>query len=473
MNPKLILAGLAVLLSAGTPAAPLLDEGLRAGAAKVDITPEQPCQLCGYALRTELSTGVHDPLSARALAFEQGSQRLVLLSCDLIGFYGGTAEHLRQAICDAAKLRPEELFLAGIHTHSAPTLALDPAKAHANNVAYTQALEAKLIGVVQNALASLQPATIGVGSGASPAGINRRQRVAGPGGKPRIQLGRNPGGGTDPEVQVLQVRARKDDRRLAILFAYATHSTSLGAKNLAISGDVHGLTEQFVENHLGEGVIVPGFAGASGDIDPWFRVLPFFKTGNGWISEPVLLGTFLGEEVVTTADTIRQDPAKVPLQSSIKTVELPTKPGTEFTDYTRRTMTISVARIGEVAIAGFSGELFHEIGKAIKAASPFSRTLILTHCNGGSGYLVTKDAYAEGGYEVKATAFAPEAAGMVVQEATALLAQLRGPAEALPLPGAPAIAEPPTLRTPQAGPGKDSSLRPPLAPIPPSGPSRQ
>lgn len=410
---------------AASPIAPGQDEGLRAGIAKVDITPSQPCMLCGYASRTALSTGVHDPLSARAIAFERSGKRFVLVSCDVIGFYAGTAEHMRRAICDAAKLDPSELFLGGIHTHAAPTLTLDAAKVHPNNAAYTEALCAKLVKLVQDALARLQPVTIGAGSGASPVGINRRQAVTGKDGQTQIRLGRNPGGSTDPEVQVLQIRAREGDRLAALLFAYATHSTSLGSKNLVVSGDVHGLAEQFVENHLGGGVVAPAFAGASGNIDPWFRVLPELKTGNGWIPEPVLLGTMLGQEVVTTASGIRQSTPDGPIHSLVKTIELPVKPDLKLTDYTRNTMTLSVARIGDVAFAGLSGEIFHEIGRAIKTASPFPHTFILTHCNGGSGYLVVKEAYAEGGYEVNATPFAPEAAGIVLQEVASLLAQLR------------------------------------------------
>jgi hypothetical protein len=65
-----------------------------------------------------------------------------------------------------------------------------------------------------------------------------------------------------------------------------------------ISGDVHGLAEQFIERYFDGKLLAPGFAGASGDIDPWYRVLPGFETKNGWIPEPVLLGTLLGEEVV-------------------------------------------------------------------------------------------------------------------------------------------------------------------------------
>ncbi len=75
--------------------------------------------LSGYSSRKSLSQGVHDPLSARVIAFEQGGKRLVLVSTDLIGFYDGSGEVIRKAIAEACHLQPEELFLAAIHTHSA------------------------------------------------------------------------------------------------------------------------------------------------------------------------------------------------------------------------------------------------------------------------------------------------------------------------------------------------------------------
>src|SRR5438874_1367400 len=52
-------------------AAPSLAAELRAGFARIDITPTTPVMLAGYASRKELSQGVHDPLFARAVAFEQ------------------------------------------------------------------------------------------------------------------------------------------------------------------------------------------------------------------------------------------------------------------------------------------------------------------------------------------------------------------------------------------------------------------
>src|SRR5207249_2915219 len=69
---------------------------LRAGTARVDVTPAKPVLLGGYASRKEPSKGVHDPLSARVLAFERGGRRLVLVSLDNLGFYNQTAEPLRR-----------------------------------------------------------------------------------------------------------------------------------------------------------------------------------------------------------------------------------------------------------------------------------------------------------------------------------------------------------------------------------------
>ncbi len=73
---------------------------LRAGTAKIDITPQKPVKMAGYAGRKDLSDGVHDPLSARVVIFENDGQRLVLVSTYLIGFYNATAETLRKAIME-------------------------------------------------------------------------------------------------------------------------------------------------------------------------------------------------------------------------------------------------------------------------------------------------------------------------------------------------------------------------------------
>ncbi|MBM3883052.1 MAG: hypothetical protein FJ387_25605 [Verrucomicrobia bacterium] len=402
--------------------------GLRAGLAQVDITPSQPVTLAGYASRKDVSQGVHDPLAARAIAFEERGRRLVLVSADNLGWYNGVAEPLRRALIEGCGLEPAELFLCATHTHSAPTLTLDAAQGHSHNVAYTQELQRKLVAAVRAALDGLAPVQLGVGVGSSPVGVNRREVVRDAAGQTRVVLGRNPSVLTDREVQVLKLSRPADAELVGAVYAYATHSTALGPRNYLISGDVHGLAEQFVERYFGRGMIAAGFAGASGDLDPWFRVLPGFNTTNGWLPEPVLLGTMLGEEVAHVLDGIRTEAGSGPVSARFKVLELPGKPRGVAGSSARSEpapFTLSAGRVGELALVGLGGEVFNEIGAAIKAASPFPHTFILTHCNGADGYVPTRASYASGGYEVTSSPFAPGADEQLAAAAIELLRELR------------------------------------------------
>jgi neutral ceramidase len=405
---------------------PISAEGLRAGIARADITPDKPVTLAGYASRINFSQGVHDPLSARAVAFEQGGKRLVLMSVDVCGFYNDTAEPLRQAIIDRCQLQPAELFLCATHTHSGPALGLDPAKARSNNVEYTRSLQSKLADLGRQALDRLAPVQVGVGSGASPVGANRREVTRDNTGTTRIILGRNPSVLTDREVQVLKLTTPERNELAGAVFAYATHSTSLGPRNYMISGDIHGLAAQFVEKYLA--IVTPVFAGASGNIDPWYRVLPGFNATKGWIPEPILLGTLLGEEVVHVLNGIQKPATNVTIKTAIKTTNLQGKsrgeiegPSAELT----APFVITVAAIGDIAFVGLGGEVFTEIGQTIKKASPFPHTFVFTHCNGAAGYLPTRASYPEGGYEVQSSSFAPGADEQLAADVRRMLVELR------------------------------------------------
>jgi len=399
---------------------------LRAGFARIDITPTQPVMLEGYASRKELSRDVHDPLSARAVAFEQDRQRLVLVAVENCGFYNSTAEPLRSAVLKASGLKPAELFLCATHTHSAPALGFESPKSHTNNVQYTQWLGGRLVDVVSRAIANLSPIEARVGSGSSPVGANRREVTTDNEGKSKVILGRNPTLMTDREVQVLGLARPGESNIAGLIFAYDTHSTSLGPRNNSVSGDVHGLAAQFLENYYGPAVIATGFAGASGNIDPWYRVLSGFKTNNGWIPEPILLGTLLGEEVVHVVDGMRTNVTNVTIRTAAKTITVPGKSGDEeSTTGATASMLITVARLGEIAFVGWGGEVFNEIGKAVKEKSPFGYTFVFTHCNGAAGYLPTTSSYPAGGYEVQSSHFAPGADEVLIRETLSLLRELK------------------------------------------------
>jgi len=424
-NLAVVLA-ICLFLAASSVPAKSGERVLRAGTAKIDITPEKPVKMAGYASRTELSQGVHDPLSARVVAFENNGKRLVLVSTDLIGFYDGTADYMRKAILDEFKLEPSELFLTAIHTHSAPSPTINKEKGHPNNVEYTENLKGKLTEAIRSALSNMGPVNVGCGVGYCPIGANRRELNISPSGQSSIRLGRNPYGPTDKEVLVTKL-AKPDGDAVAALFDYATHATCLGPKNYAVSGDVLGLAEQFVEKILGEGKIAPAFAGASGNIDPWFRVLPAFNNEPGWIPEPVLLGTMLGEEVVHVYRAIETVRGGGEINTAFTILKLPSKPSDETAakkDLPPTPLAITVGRVGEVAFVGIGCEVLTEIGMAIKSASPYKNTFVIAHCNGAAGYLAPGHLHIEDGYEIRTSPFAPAAADIVVKQAVAMLHKL-------------------------------------------------
>ena len=91
---------------------------------------------------------------------------------------------------------------------------------------------------------------------------------------------------------------------------------------------------------------------------------------------------------------------------------------------TSLTIEVQAIRLGACAMVGVPVEPFAAIGAQVKALSPFATTFFSGYTNGVEMYLPTADAYPEG-YEVWMTPFAPEAAGLTVEESLALLSELR------------------------------------------------
>ena len=81
-------------------------------------------------------------------------------------------------------------------------------------------------------------------------------------------------------------------------------------------------------------------------------------------------------------------------------------------------------RIGPLAFIGVPLEPFIELGLAIEARSPFATTFVSGYTNGYRNYLPTEAEFARGGYEVDIASFRPEAAGIFVETAVAVLREL-------------------------------------------------
>lgn len=87
---------------------------------------------------------------------------------------------------------------------------------------------------------------------------------------------------------------------------------------------------------------------------------------------------------------------------------------------------VGVLRIGDMALVLTNGEIFSEIGAAVKKASPFKVTFFCGYGSGlGGGYMPTRAEYAYGSYEVDGTPYGPGAAEKMVEECISLLNSVR------------------------------------------------
>ena len=71
------------------------------------------------------------------------------------------------------------------------------------------------------------------------------------------------------------------------------------------------------------------------------------------------------------------------------------------------------------------GEVFVDLGLAIKGASPFGATLVIELAHDAPGYLPTRKAFAEGSYETVNSRIAPGGGERMVENAVRLLHQLK------------------------------------------------
>jgi hypothetical protein len=78
----------------------------------------------------------------------------------------------------------------------------------------------------------------------------------------------------------------------------------------------------------------------------------------------------------------------------------------------------------DLAWVGLPGEIFVELGKTIKLASPFRQTIIAELANGSLGYIPDRKAYPQGAYEPISARMAAGSGEKLVDAASAMLVEV-------------------------------------------------
>ena len=85
---------------------------------------------------------------------------------------------------------------------------------------------------------------------------------------------------------------------------------------------------------------------------------------------------------------------------------------------------ICAIAVGDMVFASFPGEPFTEIGRQIKASSPFALTIPACCANGYEGYYPMQTAFSEGGYEALSSSYVEGTAEMLIAGSVEIIKSL-------------------------------------------------
>jgi hypothetical protein len=373
----------------------------RLGVITINITPLTPVLMSGYAARTTPYTGINDSLYASALFFTDEKTKILLITADLIGFSHEFVNDLKKTISGRINAPVENIVITAVHNHGGPVTRTYETDVPESVINYVNDLKEKLVTAAVTASKKAVPFRLGVGKGTCNMNINRRQLYA----DGMVWLGKNPDAPCDHDVTVVKMEDMNNNL-MAVLVNWPCHGTAGGQENYKITADWPGAAARYIKKQAGHDIVVAVTAGASGDINPIYGPGDSFRDIEG-------TGFLVGTEAWKAMVSVKTFPV-YSINTANTSITFPgkTRDKDNFPQKTHEKgpdidIMLTGLKIGNLVITGISGELMNEIGMEVKKQSPYNYTLIVTHCNGSSGYICTDKAYTEGGYEPRTSRLMP------------------------------------------------------------------
>jgi len=408
---------------------------MRIGFAKSGITPRIGVELAGFGpFLLRRSVGIRDPLWARAMAVEQGGDRLVVVACDLIGVSPDVTAAVRERVGEASGIPAEAVMVHCTHTHSGPATRCLAGWGVAD-APYMELLPDRIAAACIDAVANLEDATLAHAEvPCEGIGLNREYDKDAP---PLDDVLRDDWRPAKPELTDRTchvLKAQSAGRCIGFVSYFGCHPVVCCAECRYIHGDYCGVATNQLERELGAvGLFLQG---AQGDVNscvvhkPETEALQALDVIAGRFARSVRHGLAAAEpvEVTSIAAAAKQvafrrkqwDRAK--LAAMIAEQEAIIHGGDGETDIEVRMATVralalrgliaaldageSLAppielhglRIGPVALLGAPLEVFQAIKNDVvrRAASPIPLVMGLT--GGNLGYAPDKTAATRGGY---------------------------------------------------------------------------
>lgn len=418
---------------------------LQAGAAAVDITPQQfPMNMPG-GFSANMAEKAHDPFHARALVLADGVTQVALVVVDNLGAGPDVLDEVKAIASTKTGIPADKMLICSTHTHSGPSLNTRSEAA----AAYYQRFVRGTADAIIQAHAALRPAAAGAAAHPLPDEVFNRRWYVKDGKMPLNPFGRldkvktNPGtspdvlarpaGPTDPDITILSIQDTK--RKALALFAnYSLHYVG-GAPQGQMSADYFGEFSRLMPSRLrsDKDFVAMMSNGTSGDInnipfgvtrpprEPFeqIRIVAQKAADTAWLAHQkigkhrsdIRLGMLQKEIMLKYRRPTPQQVAEAQAVLAVKDKDAIAQLPRLAQNYARNvigaaerpeetiTVKIQALRIGDFAICGIPFETFVEIGLDLKKRSPFPQTMVIGLANARHGYLPTFEQHPLGGYE--------------------------------------------------------------------------
>lgn len=459
---------------------PLRAAELRVGLAEADITPPVGFPMAGY-YHERLAEGTIDPLKAHAVVFRGTTEQAAWVVCDLIGISADLGRAIRTRASEKTGIPVSNIVVSATHSHTAPDYTkelvrvLDKANPDPLRAGYIEKLISGPADAIIRAHGSAEASLLESGSVVQQVPVSFNRRFVMRDGSVRTWMNlQNPdvvraAGPIDPEIGLLAIRSSAGSPR-GVISNFALHLDTVGG--MKWSADYPFFIEQTLRKSTGTDVISLFGTGCCGDIN---HSDPNRRERN----KSDFIGNAIGDSVAKQLDKLKKlDSGNLTVKSRV--VSLPLQDATheeiakaiQVLDSARRKETVDFlehvtaykklmidqlrrrepyanteeqitwglsrvwAGIGEslpvevtvialgqdVALVFLPGEVFVELGLAIKQASPFRTTMVveLSNCV-ETIYIPNRAAFAGGSYEVTNSATKPGSGEMLVEAAVSLL----------------------------------------------------
>jgi len=435
---------------------------LKAGFARVDITPPFGNDLSGYYER-RLADGTLDPLYLNAVALTVGEETVILMAADYIGIKLDHAAKIRKLIQERTGVPADHILIAALHQHTSPCLADPESRSTALrdkvfiDVLYRRFADAAVMALDDRAETEM---SVGARDVAEPIAFVRRYftKEAGVVTNPSSKFTLT-GRCAEADNTMRLVRFARSGKNDIAILNFSTHPDVIGGTKW--SADWPGFARRFLEEDIA-GTSCLFFTGCQGDSNHNDYFKPRAERLHGGRYEhSAYMGRMVADAAVAvwnemtpaSDDSIFAENRIIYNRTNTEGVEKYDEcvkwvkdykegkiPADSYTMADRafcyrvaalreqpvfRPVPISVIGVGGVVFVGFGGEAFTSYGKIMRELCPEKFVISVVCANGYEGYLPTAEAFGQGGYEACSSFFMPSLEDEIVAAAKEMLEKLK------------------------------------------------